>query len=155
MRFLPGEHALGELGAAGEAVGEIQRLRNHDARIAVGPIGGRGALKGNAETELERGEIVGGSAFVVGVADGENLSRKDAGLGDGARVGDGRFGFENGENDGVAFDEDFFGRVTAQMFLDGLIKIEAKGRGRVQAPESRSWVILEEPRTSALMMTWE
>jgi len=65
MRFLPGEHALGELGAAGEAVGEIQRLRNHDARIAVGPIGGRGALKGNAETELERGEIVGGSAFVV------------------------------------------------------------------------------------------
>src|SRR5216684_3893318 len=134
MRFLFGEHALSELGAAGEAVGKIQSLRNHDARIAVGPVGGRGALKRNAEAELKRGKIVGGGAFVVGVADGENLAREDAGLGDGARVGDGRFGFENRENDGVAFDEDLFGQVTVQKFLDGFVQIEAEVRGRVQAP---------------------
>src|SRR6266851_2392695 len=105
MAFLSGEHALGQLGAAGKTVGEIQRLGNHDARVAIGPVGRRGALKSNAQTKLKSGQIAVRGTFVVRVANGENLARKDTSLGHRARRSYGRFRFENGENDGVAFDK--------------------------------------------------
>src|SRR2546430_7432013 len=41
-------HALGQLGAAGEAIGEIERFGNHDARIAVYPIGDRKSTRLNS-----------------------------------------------------------------------------------------------------------
>jgi len=38
----------------------------------------------------------------------KNLARKDAGFGHRPGISDCRFCFENGEDDGVALDEDFF-----------------------------------------------
>src|SRR6266403_476212 len=69
MCFLGAEHTLGELGTAGEAVGKIQRLGNHDAGVAVGPVRWGGALKSDADAELQRGKIAAGCAIVVGMAD--------------------------------------------------------------------------------------
>ena len=69
MRFLRTKHALGELGTAGEAVGEIQRLGNHDAGIAIGPVGRSGALKSNADTKLQCGKIAAAGAIIVRIAD--------------------------------------------------------------------------------------
>ena len=135
MGFLLGEHALGQLGATGKAVGEIQRFGNHDARIAVGPIGRRGALKGDAEAEFQSGKIVDGGALVIGIADGQNLARKDAGLCHRAGVGAAAFGFENGEDDGVAFNENFFRGISVQELFHGFVEIQAEMRSRAQARE--------------------
>ncbi len=106
MAFLPGEHALGQLGAAGKTVGKIQRLGNHDARITIGPVGRRGTLKRDAQAKFQGRQIAVRGTFVVRVANGENLSRKDARLGHGARRSHSGFRFENGENDGVSRSSD-------------------------------------------------
>src|SRR5258707_15723211 len=59
MCFLRAEEALGEFGATGEAVGKIESFGNHYAGIAVGPVGGGGALEGGAHAQLEGGKIAG------------------------------------------------------------------------------------------------
>src|SRR5271165_807180 len=129
MGFLAGEEALGELGAAGEAVAEIEGFADHDAGFAVGPVGGGAALEGYADAEFERGELGGGGAVVVRVADVEDLAGEDAGAGYGAGVGAGGFGLEDGQDDGVAFDEDFFGVVLVEEFFYGFVEIEAEVGG--------------------------
>src|SRR5579859_1146166 len=133
MGFLRGEQTLGELGAAGKPVRKIERFRNHDAGIAVGPIGGGGALEGHADTKFERREIAGAGPVIIGIANGENLAREDAGLGYGAGVGEIRLGFENSKDDGIALDENFFGIVAIEEFLDRFVKVEAEVRSRAQA----------------------
>src|SRR5713101_8835210 len=132
MRFLRAEEPLGEFGATGKAVGKIESFGNHDAGIAVGPVGGGGALEGDADAELEGGKIAACGAVVVGIADDENLAREDAGLGNGARVSKIGFGFKNGEDDGIAFDKNFFGVEAVEKFLDRLVQIQAEVRGGTQ-----------------------
>src|SRR5207302_7083015 len=132
MAFLSGKHAFRKLGAAGEAVGKIQRLRNHDARIAVGPVCGRGTLESDSEAEFERGKIAVRCAFVVRIAHGENLARKDARLGARPCIGYGRLRFENGENDGVTLDEYFLRRIAVQKFPDRLVQVQAEMRSGVE-----------------------
>src|ERR1700675_5142090 len=130
MRFLTGEQGLGEFGAAGEAVREIKGFGDHDAGVAVGPIGGRGTLEGNADTKLKGRKIAGGCAVVVGIADDENLAGEDAGLGNGAGIGEIGFGLENGEDDGVALDEDFLGVVPVEELFYGFMQVETEVRRR-------------------------
>src|SRR5260370_41921005 len=137
MSFLSTEQALGEFGAAGEAIGKIESLGNHDAGIAVGPVGGGGALEGDPDAELQSGEIAACGAVVVGIANDKNLAREDAGFGNGASVGKIGFGFENGEDDGIAFDENFFGVVAVEKLLDRLVQVEAEMRGGAQAGEEK------------------
>src|SRR5260370_24251565 len=134
MRFLGAEEALGEFGATGEGVGKIESLGNHDAGIAVGPVGGGGALEGDADAELEGGKIAACGAVVVGIADDENLAREDAGLGNVARVSKIGFGFKNGEDNGVAFDKNFFLVEAVEKFLDWLVDSQAvEGGGALGA----------------------
>src|SRR5258707_6202148 len=133
MCFLRAEEPLGEFGATGKAVGKIESFGNHDAGIAVGPVGGGGALEGDADAELEGGKIAACGAVVVGSADDENFAREDAGLGNCARVSKIGFGFKNGEDDGVAFDKNFFRVEAVEKFLYRLVQIQAEVRGGAQA----------------------
>jgi len=64
MCFLCAEHTLASLAQPEEAVGEIQRLGNHNAGIAIGPVG-------RAEPEKQRqyqapcGKIAAAGAIIV------------------------------------------------------------------------------------------
>src|SRR5262249_53437558 len=105
MRFLIFEHAASKFRAAGEAVRKIKRFGNHDARFAVGPVGWSVSLVRHAKPEFESGEVCRSSAVIVGVADSQNLPRQNACFRNGTRVSAARFRFEDGKDDGVAFDK--------------------------------------------------
>src|SRR5215469_2728888 len=126
MCFLLGEHALGQLGATRETVGKIERFGNHDARIAVDPIRRRIALKSYTEAKFESGEIARRSALIVGIANRKNLARQDTGFRNRTRIGRRGFGFKDGENDGVAFDEDFLCVEAVEKLLYGFVQIQAE-----------------------------
>src|SRR5258708_20910389 len=101
-------------------------LGNHDAGIGIVQRTGRGALEGDADAQLQWGKIGVNGAIVVGIANHENLTRENACLSNGASVGKIGFGLENREDDGVAFDEDFFGAEAIEEFLDRLVQIQAE-----------------------------
>ena len=114
IRGLVVEEAFGQFGATGEAVRQIQRFGDHDARIAVGPVSWRGTLVGHTYTKFEGRQIIRGGAIVVSAAHLQNLARQNTGFGHGTREGLSRFRLKNGQHDGVALNEHFFRGVTVQ-----------------------------------------
>src|SRR5579885_3805158 len=137
MRLLAGEHAPGELGAAGEAIREVERFGNHDAGFTVRPIRGRGALKSDTNAELEHRKMVGGGALVVSGAHGENLARENASFGNRPGEGARGFRFKNGKNDRVPFNEHFFRAISVEQLFNRFVKIETEVRSGVEAAREK------------------
>src|SRR6185437_9359568 len=124
---------LGHLRAARETVGQIQRARNHDARVGVHPKRGRGILKRNADPQLEWRKIAGLRARIVSLSDGQDFARQHAGAGHGALGGASGLVLVNRQDNGVAFNEDLSCTETFQHALHRLVQGHAEMGGWIHA----------------------
>src|SRR5690348_7651710 len=103
MSLLSRKHALGKLCASGETVGEVQGLGDHDLRISVRPVSGRGTLKHDTDAKLKRRKVGVCRAIIIGIADSKNLPRENASLGHSPHICARGLRFEYSQNNGVAF----------------------------------------------------
>src|SRR5690242_6063313 len=123
MSLLSGKHVLGQLCACGETVGEVQGLGDHNFRISIRPVSGRGPLKRDTDAKLERCEVGICRAIIIGIADSKNLARENASLCHSPHICPRGLRYKYSQNDGVAFNKDLFRYKTVQELFHRLVKV--------------------------------
>ncbi|VTR69442.1 hypothetical protein DESC_740181 [Desulfosarcina cetonica] len=120
--------------ATGKPVGQIDGRRNHDPVVAVKQECRCIGTVANADAQFQNRQLIGLALLVVAVDDHQHIDRQAAGPGHAVPATGGILAFENGQDNGIPFDEDLVGVIIGENFSNRIEEIEAEIGCRVEAP---------------------